>query len=107
ADRITELPGISSGDVLGRQSVFSEVPTLDVLREQQLEFQFVIVLLARESVRLGKVSFDIVTFVFFQYLVGAADLFVLEIKHRVDEMLALQQPKTVLQPEAGEDGAIV
>jgi hypothetical protein len=48
-----------------------------------------------------------VAFHFFQDLVGAAGLLVVDVENGIDEMLALQQAKAVLPAEASEDGAVV
>ena len=53
ADRITELPGITGREILGGDGIFGNIPTLESLGKQELEFEFVIVFFAGERVRDG------------------------------------------------------
>src|SRR5215472_10933258 len=106
ADGVSELPRIAPGEVLGGQRIQREVPATVPAREQELALEFVVVLLTRDSIRHGKVRFNIVTFYFFQDLVRFADLLVFDVQHGVDEMFALQQPKAVFNSKSGKDGAL-
>src|SRR5271166_5531108 len=63
-NRIAELPGMATGDVLGGESVFRDVPAAEVLRQEQLGFDFVIVFLTGNGIRNGVVGLDVVAFDF-------------------------------------------
>ena len=107
AECVAELPGVAAGEVLGGNGVLSDVPSLEGLGEKQFEFEFVIMLLTGTGVRVGVVRFDVVAFHFLENLVGAAGVFVFDIKDWIDEMFALEQAEAVLESESGEDGAVV
>src|SRR5260370_27178991 len=51
ANRIAKLPRIASDDALGGEGVFGNVPSLESLGQQQLEFQLVLVFLPSYPVR--------------------------------------------------------
>src|SRR6266403_3464161 len=59
------------------------------------------------GIRIRGVRFAVMTFDFLQDLVGTADVFVLDIKNRVDEMLMLQQPEAILRAKPGKKSAVV
>jgi hypothetical protein len=46
-------------------------------------------------------------FDFLQNFVGAADLLIFDIEHRIDEVFALQNAEAVFQAESSEEGAFV
>jgi len=106
ADGVSEFPGIASSHVLGSDRVFGDVPSVESFREQQFELEFVIVFLAGDGVGVGVVGFDVMSFDFFENLVGAAGLLVLEVEHGIDEVLALEKTYAILDAEAGEDRAV-
>src|SRR5436305_11596346 len=106
-DGVTELPRLAGGDVLGDNCVLGNIPAMECFRENQLGFEFVLVFLTGFGVGGGVIFLNIMPFDFFQYLVGAADLLVFNVKHRVDEVLPLKNAEAIFQPEAGEKGALV
>lgn len=59
------------------------------------------------GVRNGVVGFDIVAFDLFHDFVGTANLLVFDIKNGINEVLALEQAKSVLPAKAREDGAVI
>src|SRR5579864_8159931 len=104
---ISELPGIAAGEVLHCQWIEGEVPAIVRAGEQHLDLEFMIVSLARDGIGYGVVRLDIVAFHFLDNLVGFADLLVLEVEYRVDEVLTLEQAQAILPAEASEDCAVV
>ena len=107
ADRVTELPGIAAGQVLDGDGVLGKIPSLEILRQNQFELEFMIVFLARDGVRVGVIRLAIVAFNFLQNLVCTIDLLVLDIEHWIDEVFVLQHAETVLPAETGEQAAVV
>src|SRR6266581_9674999 len=72
-DRVAELPG-RVGKILSSEGILRDIPSFERLGKQELEFQFVFVLLARQSVGTDGVGFAIVAFDLLQDLVRAADV---------------------------------
>src|SRR5215470_462111 len=87
SDRITELPRITSGQRLRSKWIQCEVPSVVRAREQQLQFEFVIMLLPQNCVRNSLIGLDVVPLYLFQDLVRFADLLVLDVEHRIDQVL--------------------
>ena len=71
ADGVAEFPGISARQVLGGEGIFGDIPAFEIPRQQQLELQFMIMLLAGESIRIGIVRSHVVAFNFNPVLVSA------------------------------------
>src|SRR5882672_3381197 len=65
-----------------------------------------LVFLASQTIRVQIAGFNVVAFHLFDDLVGPVDLLVFDIKHRIDEVLVLEEAKAVLPPEACEDGTV-
>src|SRR5579872_2452848 len=61
AERVAEFPGMAAREVLGCESVFGDIPALESLRQEQLDFNLVIVFAPGDGVRDGVVGFDVVT----------------------------------------------
>src|SRR5580700_4357999 len=61
----------------------------------------------RECVGVRIVGLAVMTFDFLQNLVRTADVFVLDIQDRIDEVLVPQRADAVLPAEPGEEGAVV
>src|SRR5260370_19556294 len=64
-------------------------------------------LFAGLRVRNEEVRFHVVAFAFFEDLVRAVLVFILDIKDGVDEVFALQRPEAILPAETREHGAVV
>src|SRR5580693_2566311 len=62
--------------------------------------------LSQDSVGRRMIGFHVVAFYLLHDLVGFADLLVLDVKHRVDDMLAAEQTKAIFQSEPGENSAV-
>src|ERR1700731_5188884 len=65
------------------------------------------VLLTSFRIRNEEVRFQVVTFAFFEDLVGAVLVFILNIKDGIDEVFALQKTEAILPAEAREQRAVV
>src|ERR1700674_1781443 len=65
------------------------------------------VLLTSFRIRNEETRFQVVTFAFFEDLVRAVLVFILNIEDRIDEVFALQKTYAILPAEAREHGALV
>src|SRR6266436_1233241 len=65
------------------------------------------VLLTSFRIRNEEARFYVETFDFFEDLVGAVLVFILDIKDRIDEVFALQKTEAILPAEAREQRAVV
>src|SRR6202140_1119655 len=65
------------------------------------------VLLTSFRIRNDETRFQVVAFAFFEALVRAVLVFILNIEDRIDEVLALQKTKAILPAEAREHGAVL
>ena len=106
ADGVAELPWLVAQILFGDE-VFGDVPVLDVGGEDELEFGLVLVLAAGVAVGSGQVGLAVVADDFEDGLVGAGDVFVLDVEDRVDDVVAHERADAVLDAEAGKDGRIL
>jgi len=104
---IAKFPGLTRRDILGDDGVLGDVPTTEGFREQEFGFDFVVVLLAGNGIRVKVVGFDVVTFDLFEDLVSSAGVLVFDVENGVDKMLLPQEAEAVLPTETGEDSAVV
>ena len=58
--------------------------------------------LPEDGIRRSMVGLDIMTFYLFNSLVGLADVFVLDVDHRIDEVFSPERAETVFPTKAGE-----
>src|SRR2546430_7196798 len=65
------------------------------------------VLLTSFRIRNEEARFQVVTFAFFEDLVRAVLVFILNIEDRIDEVFARQKPEAILPAEAREQRAVV
>src|SRR5713226_3281181 len=93
--------------VLGSEGILREVPALECAGQDELQLDFMKVFLAGFRVRNEEVRFHVVAFAFFEDLVRAVLVFILDIKDGIDEVLALQRPEAILPAETREHGAVV
>jgi len=59
------------------------------------------------AVGLGQIGLAVMANDFKEHLVGAVDVFVLDVNDWIDEVLAHQGPKAIFKPEAGEKRGFV
>src|SRR5215831_13819334 len=104
-NRIAKLPG-AVGQVLLKNQILAEVPALVVAAQDQLQLDFALSFLAGNGIAIGKVGNAIMTNNLEEALVGAVDVFELDIQHGIDPMLAGQGTKAIFPAKSGEDGAV-
>src|SRR6266705_2642240 len=103
---ISKLPN-TFVNVLNTNNVLRNIPPFDLARQNKLCFELPFVFEARFPVGSAVIFLTVEADNFFQRFVGSIDVFVLHIENRIDAVLAKQQAKTVLKPEAGQQSAIM
>ena len=106
SQRVAEFPWLVP-QVLFRDEVFGDVPGLQIGRKDQLEFPFMLMLLARLGVGIGEIRLAVVTDDFEEGFVGPGGVFILHIEDGVDPVLAHQGAEAVFKPKTGEDSRIL
>ena len=107
ANGIAKLPCMIGGKVLSSKWIDGKIPPFEGLREQQFEFELVVVFLSEGCIAFVVVRFDVVAFDFFENLVRSALLLVLDVDDWIDEVLVLERPNAIFPAKAGKEAAIV
>src|SRR5438270_9505333 len=105
-ENVAEFPRLI-GEIFRGNGVLCEVPAFNGAGQNQFQLQFVIVFLARKRVGNEKIGLHIMAFDFFEKLVGAVFILILEIEDGIDEVLAFQRSHAVFPAEAGEYRGVV
>src|ERR1700675_3896091 len=106
AEGIAEFPR-RIRKILGSEGVLCEVPAFECTGQDELQLDFMDVFLLGLRIRNEEVRFHVVAFAFFEDLIRAVLVFILDIKDGIDEVFALQKPEAILPAETREYGALV
>ena len=103
SDGIAKLPSLTWQEILCGERIQGYIPAFEGFREQQLELQLVVEILASQGIGAAMIGFDIVAFNFLDDLVGIIYLFVFDVEHGIDEVLARERSNAILPAKASED----
>src|SRR5262245_576624 len=94
-------------NVFDADQILGNIPPLDLAGQDQFGFKFSFVLQSCLTVGLALSFLAIESNDFFQGLVGAVKMFVLDVKNGIDAVLTHQKTKPILETKAREQAAIM